>query len=156
MPRTWLLQRSHGRHVSTNDLRDALREASIGLTDSAPITSHRMRHSYATEMLSAGMSLPTLMRILGHRSYHMTLRYAAITDEALGKEYHQALAQIEKRYRLPTPPVVAKAPDPAEMFEHQTSRGASHVGWTSKRSARRFGSPGKTRLSALTRLQNLA
>ena len=38
------------------------------------------------------------MKLLGHRSYRMTLRYAAVTQETIGKEYADALNQIEKRY----------------------------------------------------------
>ena len=36
-------------------------------------------HTYATELLAAGMSLPGVMRLLGHHDFRMTLRYTAIT-----------------------------------------------------------------------------
>ncbi len=45
------------------------------------------------------MSLVGLMRLLGHLSYQTTLRYAAITQETIGREYFEALAQLEQRYR---------------------------------------------------------
>jgi hypothetical protein len=54
-------------------------------------------------MLSAGMSLPGVMRLLGHRDHHMTLRYAAITAETVSNEYDKALVQLETKYRLPAP-----------------------------------------------------
>ena len=34
-----------------------------------------IRHSYATEMLRLGVSLPALMQLLGHEDISMTLRY---------------------------------------------------------------------------------
>jgi len=43
--------------------------------------------------------------VLGHRDYRMTLRYTAFTPETIGEEYAKALAQLAKKYRLPTPPM---------------------------------------------------
>jgi|GEM_PF-3877170 len=40
-----------------------------------------MRHTYATTMLRAGVSLPALMKLLGHRTANMTLRYVEITQQ---------------------------------------------------------------------------
>jgi hypothetical protein len=41
----------------------------------AHVTPHRLRHSFATEMLRLGVSLPALMQLLGHKDIRMTLRY---------------------------------------------------------------------------------
>jgi len=49
-------------------------------------------------MLSGGMSLVSLMRLLGHRDYRMTLRYAAITDETVVTEFNNAFLQNTRRY----------------------------------------------------------
>jgi integrase len=65
------------------------------------MVSHRLRHTFATSLLNAGMSLLGVMKLLGHRDYRMTLRYAAITQETVGKEYFEALSQIEAKYRIP-------------------------------------------------------
>jgi hypothetical protein len=62
------------------------------------MTLHRLRHTFATSLLNGGMSLPSLMKLLGHRDWRMTLRYAEITQEAVGKEYFEALTEIENRY----------------------------------------------------------
>src|SRR6266545_4640406 len=40
---------------------------------------------------------------LGQLDFHMTLRYAAITPEVVRAEFDQALAQLEKRYRVAPP-----------------------------------------------------
>ncbi len=45
------------------------------------------------------MSLLGLMKLLGHRDYRMTLRYAEVTQETVGREYFEALTRIEKRYK---------------------------------------------------------
>ena len=43
------------------------------------VTPHRLRHSFATEMLRLGVSLPALMQLLGHKDIRMTLRYVEVT-----------------------------------------------------------------------------
>jgi site-specific recombinase XerD len=80
-------------------LRRELAHASGGLKVTEPLTSHRLRHTFATTLLAGGMTLPALMRILGHRDHRMTLRYAAITDDVMVKEYHAALAKLGARYQ---------------------------------------------------------
>src|SRR5262245_39811022 len=87
--RPWLLPGARPGSPPTmrNWLERILKAHSNGLPDPARITSHRLRHTYATEMLSAGMSLLGVMRLLGHRDYRMTLRYTAITPETVGNEY---------------------------------------------------------------------
>lgn len=76
----------------------ALLNAAKGLQTDGKITTHRLRHTYATSLLNGGMSLLGLMKLLGHRSYRMTLRYAAVSQETIGKEYFEALDRIQNHY----------------------------------------------------------
>jgi site-specific recombinase XerD len=117
-PRPWLVPGVNGRQTRYRELWAALAAVASGLPDPAPLTTHRLRHTYATEMLAAGMSLVGLMRLLGHRDYHMTLRYAAVTPELVGKEYAQAFDQLAARYDLPPPPLPEGETSPAEMLDH--------------------------------------
>jgi integrase/recombinase XerD len=57
--------------VLHNTLRDMARTA--GCT--GRVNPHRLRHSFATEMVRLGVSLPALMQMMGHRDIRMTLRY---------------------------------------------------------------------------------
>jgi hypothetical protein len=50
--------------------------------------------------MNGGMSLMGIMRLLEHRDYRMTLRYTKIVDEAVGREYFEALSRIAERYEL--------------------------------------------------------
>ncbi len=63
-----------------------------------PITFHRLRHTYATSLLSGGVSIVSIMKLLGHRRIEMSLRYAQITPTHLRNEYLKALATLESRY----------------------------------------------------------
>jgi len=69
-------------------------------------------------MLGAGMSLLGVMRLLGHRDYHMTLRYAAVTSDLVEDEYSKALAQLTTKYQLSTPTSNPDdATDPAQLLD---------------------------------------
>ena len=93
-----LLFERNGKPIRFEFFSAALKTACRGLSTPEPITSHRLRHTYATTLLAGGMSLVALMRLLGHRDYRMTLRYAAITDETVVTEFNNALAENTRRY----------------------------------------------------------
>jgi hypothetical protein len=94
----YLIHNALGDRLSYRHYSKALAEACEGIDSDKPITSHRLRHTYATSLLAAGMSLTSVMRLLGHRDYRMTLRYAAITQETVRKEYFEALPRLASRY----------------------------------------------------------
>ena len=57
---------------------------------------HCLRHTFATELLNAGMRLECLQQLLGHESVEMTRRYAKLTDKTREEEYFRAMAIIER------------------------------------------------------------
>jgi integrase/recombinase XerD len=59
-------------------------------------TLHRLRHSFASELLNAGMRLECLQPLLGHTRIEMTRRYARLTDKSREEEYFRAMAIIER------------------------------------------------------------
>jgi integrase/recombinase XerD len=56
---------------------------------------HCLRHTFATELLNAGMHIECLQQLLGHSSLEMTLRYARLSDKTREQEYFKAMAIIE-------------------------------------------------------------
>jgi len=54
--------------------------------DPDPITIHRLRHTYATERLRAGVSLAAVRKLLGHQNLQTTRRYAELDLEAVKQE----------------------------------------------------------------------
>ena len=59
-------------------------------------TLHCLRHTFASELLNAGMRLECLQPLLGHSQIEMTRRYARLTDVTRREEYFRAMAKIEK------------------------------------------------------------
>ena len=56
---------------------------------------HNLRHTFATDMLNAGMRLEVLQQLLGHQEIEMTIRYAKIADRTREHEYFKAMDHIE-------------------------------------------------------------
>ncbi len=59
-------------------------------------TVHCLRHTFASELLNAGMRLECLQQLLGHQDIEVTRRYARLTDKTREQEYFRAMALIEK------------------------------------------------------------
>jgi integrase/recombinase XerD len=57
---------------------------------------HSLRHTFASELLNAGMRLECLQLLLGHREIEMTRRYARLTDKSREEEYFRAMEIIEQ------------------------------------------------------------
>jgi integrase/recombinase XerD len=58
-------------------------------------TLHCLRHSFATELLNAGMRIECLQQLLGHSKLEVTRIYARLSDKAREQEYFRAMAIIE-------------------------------------------------------------
>ena len=108
-----LLPRPRGRYMLIRRLRAALQDvvASVGIT--ARIVPHQFRHTYGTEMLRAGVGFAGVMKLLGHKSPHMTLEYLEITQQDLQREFH--LARVHPRHLAPSRTVSSASPPRADL-----------------------------------------
>lgn len=98
-----------GRRLSAYRLRRGLQDAAntAGLQgrDGTPrrVTPHQLRHTYATTLVNAGMSLQALMALLGHVSAEMTLRYASLASPTVRAAYEAAMTKVRARTVLVIP-----------------------------------------------------
>jgi site-specific recombinase XerD len=82
----------------------AVRTAARKAGCSVRVKPHQLRHTYATSMLRAGVSLPALMHLLGHKTLDMTLRYVQVTQNDLQQQYHLARQNMPSAHSMPQLP----------------------------------------------------
>jgi integrase len=96
-----LLARPRSKEALVRQLRDYLHQVCHALGLSVRIVPHQLRHTYATEMLRAGVGFPVLMKLLGHTSPEMTMRYLDVALTDLQREFQRARSQ--PRHLVPQP-----------------------------------------------------
>lgn len=65
--------------------------AKLNLPDAHP---HRFRHTFAANMIRHGISVPVLMRLMGHTWAETTMRYVHFDDREIRERYEKALAEL--------------------------------------------------------------
>jgi len=99
----------HNKPVRRDLIRDRIKAA--GRRVGVPATPHRLRHTYATQLLNAGCRVTTIQRLLGHRRLNSTMLYARVHDRTVAEDYYAAMAQVENR-------LAAGEADPHDEHSH--------------------------------------
>ena len=105
-----LIARTFAKDTLIRKLREYLHEVCNAVGISARVVPHRMRHTYATEMLRSGVTFPAVMKLLGHKSADMTALYVEVAQTDLQREFHQAHSQ--PRHIAPHPHAPLTSPRP--------------------------------------------
>ena len=84
--------RARGTRMTAAGLRSLFRYHRQG-TGIQLANPHRFRHTFASDMIRAGMSLPALMQLMGHADIQTTLLYVLVTPQDVYLEYARAVAQ---------------------------------------------------------------
>jgi integrase len=86
-----------GRSMSPSGLRSVFRHhrkrSSVGRAN-----PHRFRHTFAADMVRSGISVPALMRLMGHSHIEMTLRYINLSAEDIRDEFLAALHRRDRQH----------------------------------------------------------
>ena len=72
------------------------------ISHTAPAHPHRFRHTFASDMVRAGISLPALMQLMGHAQISTTMLYVQLSPRDVFEQYARAVAQ-QIRPTLPIP-----------------------------------------------------
>lgn len=88
--------RARGRRMTAAGLRSLFRyhRRTTSVRQANP---HRFRHTFATDMVRAGISLPALMQLMGHSKIETTLVYVQLTSQDVYQQYARAVAQQIRR-----------------------------------------------------------
>ena len=91
-----------GNRMTPAGLRSLFRDhrQTTGVAQANP---HRFRHTFASDMIRAGISLPALMQLMGHAQIQTTLVYVQITPREVWEQYARAVAQHLRPIPLPQP-----------------------------------------------------
>lgn len=113
----FLLPRYRQPHYWEDMLRLSLAESARAAGCTCRVTPHRLRHSFATEMVRLGVSLPALMQMLGHKDIRMTLRYVEVVQLDLQREFHRARQNPVLLHSIPQLPLpsLTTAPERADF-----------------------------------------
>src|SRR5690606_23743644 len=79
-----------GRRLSTRQLQTIVGRFLAQATDDEALSTHSLRHSFATHLLDAGADLMAVKELLGHASLSTTRIYTHTSKERLKKVYQQA------------------------------------------------------------------
>lgn len=66
-----------------------------GKAAQVPVSPHRLRHTFATQLINRGLPLLSVSKLLGHRSLASTQHYARLYDHTVKTQFEQAMAHIE-------------------------------------------------------------
>ncbi len=90
---------SRGNRITPAGLRSLFRHhrQTTGVTKANP---HRFRHTFASDMLRGGVSLPALMHLMGHAQIQTTMVYLQLAPQDVWEQYARAVARLTR----PAPP----------------------------------------------------
>lgn len=60
--------------------------------------AHRLRHTFGSELAAAGISLPALMKLMGHTDIHTTMRYVEISPHDVWEEFRRVQASRAREH----------------------------------------------------------
>ena len=60
---------------------------------------HRLRHTFGRDMVTAGISLPALMKLMGHAGIQTTLEYVALSPREVSDEFQRVLKATPRYQR---------------------------------------------------------
>jgi site-specific recombinase XerD len=103
-----LLAHPSGKETLAHQLRDYLHLTCQSLGLSTRIVPHQFRHTYASEMIRSGVGFSAVMKLLGHTSPEMTMRYIDVTLCDLQREFD--LARSSPRHLAPQPKMPGTSP----------------------------------------------
>jgi len=83
-PGLWLFPgREAGEHISIAAQQDACRVARKRARIGKPVTTHTLRHSFATHLLESGVDIRIIQVLLGHIELTSTARYAQVATNLI-------------------------------------------------------------------------
>jgi integrase/recombinase XerC len=88
--RTAFFLSSRGKRMSTSAIQNAVSRFLDKIDEDAGLSTHSLRHTFATHLLDAGADLRAVQELLGHASISTTQIYTHTSVERLKEVYRKA------------------------------------------------------------------
>lgn len=62
---------------------------------------HRFRHTFGSDMVRAGISLPALMKLMGHADVHTTMLYVELSAKDVWEEFQRVVSKTPREKLAP-------------------------------------------------------
>ena len=84
---------------------------------SVHVSPHRLRHTFATQLVNQGMPLASVAKLLGHRKLDMTQHYARLYEKTVKEQFETAVAHIEGVLAVDWPQLAQNEPVAVPILE---------------------------------------
>ena len=91
------------------------------------VSCHRLRHTFATQLLNADADLATIQDLLGHEHITTTQRYCRVANLKVQRDYYKAMELVLQRLKKET-----RRKEPWQI----RGKGVMDGGWSRKRAKR--------------------
>lgn len=85
--------RYQGRVLSDEAVRDQVNR--WGEHCAVKVTPHRLRHTFATQLINHGLPIESVRKLLGHQTLNMTQHYARLYDSTVQQQFASATEALE-------------------------------------------------------------
>ena len=136
----WLFPSPSSKSGHTEDITKPWRRI-IAAADLASrhITRHTLRHPAITHLVQAGVDLPTVQRVSGHKSFEMVFRYSHQNLQHL----QEALSKLDERIVVSSPVDFSATPD--QRGYTGTTQEDGSLGQTTPQIVEKIGGPCRDR-----------
>jgi len=98
-----------------------------------PVSCHRLRHTFATQLLNADADLATIQDLLGHEHITTTQRYCRVANLKVQRDYYKAMELVMQRTQGTYGPGKSRFREDVTLIENEQR---SH-GWQAIKRAKR-------------------